>query len=616
MFAVFATYVVRAILAPVRRTAGTAERIARGDFGARVKGADHAQAELGSMVRGFNAMADALQDGHEELESGRARLELQNHELEAQRRELESVVRQLEDEKRRIAEAQAFGEAVAAESRFAPLADLILARVADAVGADVGAIFARDARRDDALAPAVTRGLRREDLPERLEPGVGFAGRAAAERRTVTADFSESRLQVRAYGLPVTVRHELHVPLVQSDQVFGVLSLARLTGDPWSPAEQELAAHLADQAATALAKAVALRESRSRLGLTRAVLDATPDAIGLFGADRRLAVANEPLRAAVAQLGEAGVVTAPAGPGPSRDELSLPDGRVLARYVAPLDQDADGVDGTLVVLRDVTAEREAERLKDEFFALVSHELRTPLTSVIGYLELLREAQSEADDGAAAERAHYAAVIERNARRLLRLVGDLLFVAQIEAGRLSLDVGTADLAAIARESLEAARPRAAQAGVDLEDRIDEVGSVPGDADRLGQAVDNLVSNALKFTPAGGRVTVRVAAEGDAAVLDVADTGMGIAAEDQERLFERFFRAGAATAAAIQGVGLGLTIVRAIVEGHGGTVEVRSRAGEGATFRVRLPLRRPAPGVLRPAARPQVVAVPPPAPGGAR
>ena len=193
VFAVFATYVVRAILAPVRRTAGTAERIARGDFGARVKGADHAQAELGSMVRGFNAMADALQDGHEELESGRARLELQNHELEAQRRELESVVRQLEDEKRRIAEAQAFGEAVAAESRFAPLADLILARVADAVGADVGAIFARDARRDDALAPAVTRGLRREDLPERLEPGVGFAGRAAAERRTVTADFSESR---------------------------------------------------------------------------------------------------------------------------------------------------------------------------------------------------------------------------------------------------------------------------------------------------------------------------------------------------------------------------------------------------------------------------------------
>ena len=188
----------------------------------------------------------------------------------------------------------------------------------------------------------------------------------------------------------MTVRHELHVPLVQSDQVFGVLSLARLTGDPWSQAEQELAAHLADQAATALAKAVALRESRSRLGLTRAVLDATPDAIGLFGADRRLAVANEPLRAAVAQLGEGGVVTAPAAPEPSRDELALPDGHVLARYVARLDQDADGVDGTLVVLRDVTAEREADRLKDEFFALVSHELRTPLTSIIGYLELVLE----------------------------------------------------------------------------------------------------------------------------------------------------------------------------------------------------------------------------------
>ena len=121
VFAVFATYVVRAILAPVRRTAATAERIARGDFDARVKGADHAQAELGSMVRGFNAMADALEDGHDELEAGRVRLERQNRELDGPSAASSSrVVRQLEDEKRRIAEAQAFGEAVAAEARLRP----------------------------------------------------------------------------------------------------------------------------------------------------------------------------------------------------------------------------------------------------------------------------------------------------------------------------------------------------------------------------------------------------------------------------------------------------------------------------------------------------------------
>ena len=229
---------------------------------------------------------------------------------------------------------------------------------------------------------------------------------------------------------------------------------------------------------------------------------------------------------------------------------------------------------------------EAERLKNEFFALVSHELRTPLTSLIGYLDIVRDGEAGAINE---EQRHYLDVITRNTHRLQRLVGDLLFVAQVEAGTLSLERGPVDLGSVARESIEAARPQASQRNVLLTAEIDPIEMESGDADRLGQLIDNLVSNALKFTPKKGEVTLRARRiEGDRALIEVADTGIGISTEDQEHLFERFYRGDAATQSAIPGIGLGLSICQAIAEGHGGSIAVESEVGRGTTFRVELPL----------------------------
>lgn len=232
------------------------------------------------------------------------------------------------------------------------------------------------------------------------------------------------------------------------------------------------------------------------------------------------------------------------------------------------------------------AVQEAERFKDEFFALVSHELRTPLTSVIGYLDIVRAGEAgEINE----EQRRYLDVIDRNTQRLLRLVGDLLFVAQVEAGAFSLERGPVGLDSIVRASVEAARPRADKQGVLLAAEVDPITMESGDADRLGQLVDNLISNAVKFTPSGGSVSVRLRQmEEGHALLEVADTGMGIPAADQERLFERFYRADAAARGSFPGIGLGLPICRAIAEGHGGSIEVESEVGRGATFRVELPL----------------------------
>jgi PAS domain S-box-containing protein len=230
------------------------------------------------------------------------------------------------------------------------------------------------------------------------------------------------------------------------------------------------------------------------------------------------------------------------------------------------------------------AQRAADRMKDGFLALVSHELRTPLTSIVGYLELLVE--DEADEVSPTGR-QFLSVIDRNARRLQRLVDDVLFAAQAEAGRLSLDPRRIDLAEVASESVEALRPTAVERGIELSLEPKRLPVVTADRDRVGQAIDNLVSNALKFTPPGGSVDVRLSGHDGVAVVEVSDTGLGMSEEDRARVFDRFFRAGASRDSA-PGVGLGLTIVKAIAEGHGGSVSVESEEGVGTKFRIELPL----------------------------
>ena len=240
--------------------------------------------------------------------------------------------------------------------------------------------------------------------------------------------------------------------------------------------------------------------------------------------------------------------------------------------------------------------RELDRLKDEFVSLVSHELRTPLTSIRGYIELLLDDGSELTES----QRRFLGIVDRNSERLLALVSDLLFLAQIEAGKLAIDVSTVDLGRLVAECIEASSPDAEARGIQLSAQLTPLAKLEGDPARLSQVLDNLVSNALKFTPAGGRVEVRLAEQAGAAVLEVVDTGIGIPADEQQRLFERFFRSSRATETAIPGSGLGLTITKAIVERHGGRIEIESVENEGTTVRVVLPFGSPSKLELEPAA----------------
>jgi signal transduction histidine kinase len=229
--------------------------------------------------------------------------------------------------------------------------------------------------------------------------------------------------------------------------------------------------------------------------------------------------------------------------------------------------------------------READRLKDEFVALISHDVRTPLTSIIGYVELALDdgVEPPLDD----ERRSYLDIVSRSSERLMRIVDDLLFVARLQAGHLVLEPTTLDLAEIALQAVEEARPRAERKGLTLSFVVDGPVSVEADRGRMFQLLDNLVSNAIKFTPEGGRVDVRAVRTADGAVLEVSDTGIGLAHDELELVFERFFRSEHAVSNQIPGTGLGLFIARAIADAHAGGISAAGRDGGGTTFRIELP-----------------------------
>jgi two-component system, sensor histidine kinase and response regulator len=292
-------------------------------------------------------------------------------------------------------------------------------------------------------------------------------------------------------------------------------------------------------------------------------------------------------------------------------ELEIQGGRPdawVSTTKMPLRDGCGEIIGTFGISRDVTAQIEAEKaliqqagqlsmqnerllemdgLKDEFLGLVSHELRTPLTSIIGYARLLRDERTSN-----LNTDQFTEVIQRNAQRLLHLVEDLLFLSQNQPGELAVELRSADLAGIAASVVAEVRPEAERKHIELAFSAAAVPCFAADPARIAQLLGNLISNAVKFTPDGGKVEVSLGMDGGQAVLAVADTGVGIPADDREHIFERFYRTAIARRDVIPGTGLGLAIAKDIVEAHHGMIAVDSEEGRGSTFTIRLP-RQPGP-----------------------
>jgi signal transduction histidine kinase/CHASE3 domain sensor protein len=229
--------------------------------------------------------------------------------------------------------------------------------------------------------------------------------------------------------------------------------------------------------------------------------------------------------------------------------------------------------------------RELDQVKSDFVSSVSHELRSPLTSILGYVEMLRDRDAGPVTG---EQDHMLGVVERNTDRLLALIEDLLTLSRIESGAFKVTLLPVDVSSLLDSVIQTIRPELVDRELQLDVEVDpDIPAVLGDAHQLERVLLNLLSNAMKFTPSGGRIRVAACLHDHAVRLQVTDTGIGIPPEEQSRLFTRFFRSSTSQQYAIKGTGLGLAIVKSVVESHGGNVGVTSEPGRGTTVTVELP-----------------------------
>jgi PAS domain S-box-containing protein len=263
-----------------------------------------------------------------------------------------------------------------------------------------------------------------------------------------------------------------------------------------------------------------------------------------------------------------------------------PQRRELELYSTPVRTAQGTYTGRLYVFRDVTHEHEIDRMKSEFVSLVSHELRTPLTSIIGYVDLFLEGDvGDVTD----DQKEYLEIVHRSAVHLNTLIGDLLDVSRIEAGSVKPKIVPVDLAPLIHEVADLLGTN-----IDSKDQILDIElskgipTVSGDSDRINQILTNLISNANKYTPRGGTISITAVRDGGHVRIAVRDTGIGLTPEEQSKLFTKFYRVDNAMTREISGTGLGLWITRSLVEMLGGTIEVSSSPSTGSTFSFTLPV----------------------------
>jgi len=261
------------------------------------------------------------------------------------------------------------------------------------------------------------------------------------------------------------------------------------------------------------------------------------------------------------------------------------DQLVVDIYAASLSNDEGEPIGAVLVLNDITELENLERVRTDFVANASHELKTPITAIRGLTETLL-----GDDEI--EKETVTSFIERvhaQSLRLSQLVGDLMTISRLESSQAGEEFTRINFADLARQAVRAGQVTAEEKGQDLDAELpDTEVMVWGDRQNLSQLLDNLIDNAIKYTPNDGSITVKVSKDDENAILQVTDTGIGISPQFQQRVFERFYRVDKARSQSLGGTGLGLSIVKNIAEKHGGSIDVKSQLGSGSSFTIKLPL----------------------------
>jgi PAS domain S-box-containing protein len=462
----------------------------------------------------------------------------------------------------------------------------------------------------------VVRLLDRDELVVRTTEG-GGAGDLVGNRSSSHSGVAGIVAQSRGPLAVEDVRHEprfvrgdrllerglaacVAVPMsAHRGGLYGVLAVYSREPRAWREDEVQSLVALAGTASASVANAELYQRVAEEKERSEAILANIADGIVAVDREERIVLwnamaeqitgvpASEALGRRVPEVLQRDLSADPGKPPGERPVPILRGGKEvwLSLTEAVMLDPTGAVGGRIFAFRDVSSERVVEQMKSDFVATVSHELRTPLTSIYGFAETLMRSDVEFSDS---ERTTFLGYIASESERLIRIVDDLLNVARLEAGALGLTLTSTDVGEVAHESL---------ARVDEHERNGHRFSVeiePGaiyvraDREKLGQILQNLVDNAVKFSPQGGAITITARRRSDTAEISVSDEGTGISRSEQQRIFTKFYRAEDAARSGVQGTGLGLFLARGLVVAMGGRIWVDSQEGRGSSFTFELPL----------------------------
>ncbi len=506
-----------------------------------------------------------------------------------------------------------------------------LTLVVGAIGALRGSIMLLDPQTDSLIHRASLGGtttLPPGGVSTTFRRGEGLAGWAIQKQRpAIVGDVLTDERWTRKPDEPTrSYRSAMAVPLVAGEDVLGALMLYHPHKDYFTEGQLRLVEAAAHQVATSINNAELyrlIRDQAERLGSmlraqqeeaskSQAILEAVADGVMVANAHgrailfnaaaerildaRRDEIIGRPIDDLLGLYGAEGMtwmrqvrqwsVSASARLDlPSVEQRLQIESRYVTVHVAPVTL-GDEYLGTVSVFRDVTKEVEADLAKSEFVSTVSHELRTPMTSIKGYADLMLLGAAGAMNE---EQRRFLGIVKANADRLTVLVNDLLDISRIEGGRIELDFEVMRLEGIVDQVVASLRGKIEEKGLSLSVNVpSDLPAVQADRDRVIQILTNLVSNAYQYTHPGGSIAVTAQRKDGMVEVDVADTGIGIGAEDQIKVFDRFFRADDPDVQEFSGTGLGLAIVKSLVEMHHGRLWLESELGKGSTFSFTLPV----------------------------
>jgi signal transduction histidine kinase len=549
-----------------------------------------------------------------------ANLSSKSNDLENQTHIVQRMANQLAN---RLLELRSLQESVKAINSALALDELLQRIVENAAQVLRGArcsIALVDDRRESVVTSAAAGIPRNELWGTSFRIGQGVAGWVVQNRRPVLINAVDADSRFRRVG-QWPIASLVSVPLVSDNQVIGALTATSPDPSAFTEADVNLLDAFGDQAVVAVKNArlyeQLMREEKETARLYQSVLEKSNeleailrgigDSVIVIDPQLRLLMMN-PIAARifrVLKVPQPGVrlpeiVSNEALLALARDtltdieaplirELSLQgDGdraQIYQALASPVRGAHDEVRGVVMVMRDITSQKEIERMKSDFLSVVSHELRTPLHSIKGFVDIILMGKT----GQISDlQRDFLTTVKQSTASLQRLIDDLLEFSRMEAGQIKLRPQMISVYDVAAKVVEQLSPLAQEGKLALVNEVSEaVPLVEADPMRIEQVLTNLVSNAIKFTPAEGSVTIRAEDTGDQVRVSVKDTGIGIPEAEQGKVFERFYQVDSGATRSYRGAGLGLTICKFIVEYHHGRIWVESKPGEGSTFHFALP-----------------------------